>query len=160
MFGLLFFLILAQAAPSTVPSSASPSPSGLLTGWTAMPSEPTEYSHYVRHETDNSDSILIATRRVCDCQVEPLLTGVMRGLTTITKGAAVENRTSLSLCGQPAQRIVVTGLPSPANALRNLEVIAFRDHDALVTLAYTFRYASPMPDAERAQIALCPPTLG
>ena len=135
-------------------------PSGQLAGWTTVPpADPTEYSHYVRHETDNSDSVLIATRRICDCQVEPLLTGVMHALTTITKGGAVENRTSLSLCGQSAQRLLVTGLPSPTNALRNMEVIAFRDHDALITLDYTFRYASPMPDAERALSALCPPAL-
>jgi hypothetical protein len=155
MFGFFFVLILAQATPM---ASTPPSPSsGPLAGWTTVaPADPTEYSHYIRHEADDTDSMLSGVRRVCDCQVDSLLSQLTRAFTMLSKGSAVESRTSLRLCGQPAEKLVVTGLASATNSMRNMEVIAFRDRDALVTVSYTFRYASPMPDAERVLTTLCP----
>jgi hypothetical protein len=42
--------------------------------------------------------------------------------------------------------------------LKNTEILAFRDGDALVVLSYTFRTAQPVADAETTLATLCPPS--
>jgi hypothetical protein len=59
-------------------------------------------------------------------------------------------------CGQAATRLIATGVARDTNTARNMLVLFFRDGPTFYSLAYTFRYAAPMPDAETALAALCP----
>jgi glycerol-3-phosphate dehydrogenase len=157
MFALFFSLLLAQATPASRPSAA---PSDPLSGWiAAAPASEFEYRRYVRHEPDGTDSILTAARRVCDCRVDAMQNALARAFAVASNGTAVEKFTDVTACGQDGEKLVVSGLATPANRIRNAEIIAFRDGDAFVTLSYTFRYASPMLDAENALAILCPPKL-
>jgi hypothetical protein len=148
-------MILAHAAPD---ATATPK-TELLSGWTAAALLPLQYMRYVRREPDGTDSTLMATRRVCDCQPDTVITGVQDELSAISRHTALERRSTMTVCGRPAERLIVTGLAGRQNMPANSEVIAFRDLDALVILSYTFRYADPLADAERTLETLCPPQL-
>jgi hypothetical protein len=157
MVALIAFLVLAQATPTPSPAAGSGDP---LSGWTAAaPVSAFEYRRFVRHETDGSDSIISATRRVCDCQVQPMQNALAQTFSVASHGTAVVTFTDMTLCGQPAEKLVVSGLATPANAVRNAEIVAFRDRGAFFSLSYTFRSASPAPEAESALASLCPPQL-
>jgi hypothetical protein len=158
MVGLFLSLLLAQAAPAAA-ASAAPA-AALLDGWTAVkPILADEYQHYARRERDGTDSVIFATRRVCDCQVDYMVNQLNAAFMAVSHGAAKESITELTICGRPAKRLLATALATPDNTIRNTEITAFRDRDALVVIMYSFRYADPMPDAEAAQAALCPPVL-
>jgi hypothetical protein len=168
MFALLALLTSLHVTVAQTPAPqpvASPSgaPNPTLAGWTVGPIPPTmklAYAIYRRREFDRSESVLIASRQVCDCQPPALMADLQRAFTLASKGTAEETLTSTAICGQPALRLVITKMARPDNALKNDEVIAFRDGPALVTLHYIFRSDQPMPDAESAMTLLCPPVVG
>jgi hypothetical protein len=149
----LFLTVLAAQATAMPQPARLPPP-----GWTAAPfATPLEYARYVRLENDGSQSILIATRQVCDCQTLVLMATVTRAFSQISHDAAQLDRSTATVCGQPAEQLLATNFAAPANALRNSDIFAFRDGNALVTMTYTFRYAAPMADAAATLATLCPP---
>jgi hypothetical protein len=76
------------------------SPSWAPAGWTAVPfTTPTEYGHYMRHEADGSESALIASRQVCDCQPDHLADLMQHAFATLSKGTAVVRRSDATACG-------------------------------------------------------------
>jgi len=155
MLAMLLSVLIAQYVVSPVqPPAAAWAPPG----WTSATfATPLEYGHFVRHEADGTDSVLSTSRQVCDCQPVTMMTMLQRALTAISKGTAVEQRSSTTACGHPAEYLLVTNLANATNVLRNNETIAFRDGDALVVLNYTFRSDRPMPDAAATLATLCPP---
>ena len=147
---LVTAVVIAQAAP--MPSAA---PTPLPAAWRQVALENADqYAHYDRREQDGTDSILSATRRVCDCQPDTEAEMLVSTFGSI-RGAHVANTSTLA-CGEPAVRFVATGLASRGNTLRNVEVLLFRDGPALYMVMYSFRYSRPMLDAESAMLSLCP----
>jgi hypothetical protein len=150
MLALLLAVLFAQALPA---ATASPVPA-LDAAWKKVPLQKDEYAHYARSEQDGTQSDIIATRQVCDCQPAHLMDMLTSALGPV-KGAttAVD---SISICGGTQPRFIATGLASPGSGARNMEVIAFRKEPALYMLEFTFNGAKPPAGAETALAALCP----
>jgi hypothetical protein len=157
MITLILAVLVSQAIPSASPaptvSVAPPLATQLAPEWIVAPLKASDYAHFVRHEQDGTDSDISASQQFCDCQpddamkmLESIL-GPVRGVSTQTS--------SITACGQPADRMLVTGLAAPKNSQRNLEVVMFRSGGALYSLTYSFRYGAPMTDAESALLTLC-----
>ncbi|MGZ3498870.1 MAG: hypothetical protein ACXWNJ_07565 [Vulcanimicrobiaceae bacterium] len=149
MIALLMAALIAQ--------SASPSPPALGPEWKAVPfskDRPSDYASYTRHEQDGTDSTISASRQVCECQpAEAVQT--LQSIFKSMPGVSIHSD-KITACGQSVDRLIATGLANDTNTKRNLEVLMFRRGPALYTLTYSFRYASPMANAETALTALCP----
>ena len=147
MVALLLVVVLQAAA------TASP---GLPPEWTIAPAQDAEeYVRYNRHEQDGTDSAIFARRRVCNCQPAEAVQLVQDAFQKLA--GTTTKHDSIVACGHDAERVLVTGVANQQDERRrNIEVVWFRVGAALYTLTYTFRYASPMPDAEDALITLCP----
>ncbi len=146
-------IFLAAVLMQSIPAQSAPSAPALDVAWKKVPLVKDEYAHYVRTEADGTQSEIIGTRQVCDCQPRHLLAMLTSALAPV-KGAttAVD---SVAICGAPQPRFIATGLASPAGA-HNMEVIAFRKEPALYMLEFTFNSAKPPADAETTLAALCP----
>lgn len=157
MIGAFLAILLAQASPSPTPSMA-PSPAPTLSpAWVKAPLDKRnvdEYAHFVRHEQDGTDSELVAMRQVCDCQ--PAAAIVLFTMALSHEPKASIHQDQITICGQTADRLTASGVASAGNSLRNSEIVLFRREPALYLMMYTFRYATPMPDAAGALPALCP----
>jgi hypothetical protein len=154
MLALILAIFTAQATPSPTPPAAQPSATQPAPAWTVAPLErASEYAHLVRHELDGTVSDLSAEQQTCDCQPDHAI----RMLQSIFKPmSGVSTQTdAITACGQPADRILVTGLAAPKNSRRNIEVVMFRDSGKLYSLTYSFRYVAPMSDAESELLTLC-----
>lgn len=142
--------LLAQAM-------ATPAPGATLSpAWTkASPTDKNQTARYVRKESDGTQSSIAVSRQVCAC--DPI--AAADSLETIFQqfpGVGIQ-RSSLQACGQPASRIVVTGVAKPSSPqTNNIEVLAFRAEPAIYSLTYTFKSPAPLPDAEAALLTLCP----
>lgn len=124
--------------------------------WQAVPDlKSTEYARYSRLEQDGSNSVLIGTRQVCECQPATAVQMLATQLHNVP-GVSEEHDTK-AICGQDAQHLVATGIARPDDANRhNLEVFFFRRGTAMYGLEYFFDAPTPMTDAEAALAALCP----
>jgi hypothetical protein len=134
---------------------AQSSPAPPLAGWVAQSPQGSEYAHYVRQEGGGSESTIIASALVCDCQPGQEV-ALMESALQSYVGAVVHVNASDSACGEPAQSILVTGIANTAKKQLNLETIFFRKGNSLYILEYTFAYAAPLPAAETALRSLCP----
>lgn len=153
MTALLLAAIVSQAAaPSPLPSSAP----SLSAEWTKAPlTEKYQYARYVRKEADGTQSAILASRQVCDC--DPVNAAGMIQTAFRQLPGTVVTADSEKVCGQQAQRIVLTGHADPASPdANNLEIIEFRLEPALYSLTYTFKGPAPLPNAEAALLTLCP----
>ena len=150
---MLALFLAALLTQPVAPPSASPTPA-LDPAWKKAALQKDEYAHYVRTEADGTQSEMIGSRQVCDCQ--PLhAISIFKAVFGLQPGASVTTDT-VDICGSPQPRLTVTGIASPANSLKNGEFILFRREPAMYMFEYTFRYAKPMPDAESALATLCP----
>ena len=145
MLAVFLALTIAQAAASLAP----------LPGWNAAPLQASEYARYIRPEPDGTQSTLVANTQVCDCQPAKLVSMLQTAL-SVLPSAVFQIRAPETVCGQPANRIVVTGLAGTSPGAQNFEMIAFRNGSTLYTLEYSFMQAAPKPDAENALASLCP----
>ncbi len=150
MLALFLAVVLAQA----VQPPPAPAPPALGAAWKKLPLEKGELAHYVRTEADGTQTELIASRQVCDCQPANFVKMLTAAFATV-KGVDTTSDT-VSICGGSQQRVVATGLATAASGTHNIEVIAFRKEPALVTLEMLFKSAKAPADAESALAALCP----
>jgi hypothetical protein len=151
MIALIVAMLVAQATPAASPV-AQPS---LSPEWKSLAvTDALEYARYQRHEQDGSDSIIFASTKVCDCQADATMQ-MLQNVFASTPGAVIKRDTTTA-CGEPADRLLVTGLANPSTAHRNIETVMFRHGPAFYSFVYTFSYAAPMPDAEKAMMSLCP----
>ncbi len=152
MLAIFLAVALLQSTPVPTPS-ASPAPA-LGPAWKKVALAKDEYTHYIRTEADGTQSEIIGTRQVCDCQ-PPRLMAMFTSALAPAKGAttAVD---SVTICGAAQPRFIATGLANPATGAHNMEVIAFRKEPALYMLELTFNGSKPPADAETALAALCP----
>jgi hypothetical protein len=123
--------------------------------WIASKLHELEYARYSRFEIDGSKSTIVASRQVCDCQpavAMQMLVGVLSNFHGVSN-----QRDTIVVCGQTAERNIATGLSTSSNTAKNIETIMFRSDGAIYTLTYTFRSATPLPSGEAALTSLCPP---
>src|SRR5579872_902429 len=153
MLACVIALAVVQLAAPPAPSTAPVFVPHLGPAWVAAPLGKLQYAHYVRHEQDGANSEIFASRQVCDCQPDRAMQMLQAAIGAIP--GASSHRETLTACGQPAYRMLATGIATPANAARNFEVVMFRFDNALYVLQYTFRYPTPMVDAENALLSLC-----
>ena len=147
MIAVILSVLLAQV------STPSPTPApGVPPGWTAQPLDPNEVFSFSRAEKDGTTSYLKVFRQLCDCQPGSYIDEVQ---TAITNQGASTKRDSLTVCGEPALRLIGTGIASEVK--RNIETIAFRSGKAFVSMNYFFAENTPDPEAEAALRSLCPP---
>jgi hypothetical protein len=154
MLPLILAMITALPTPSPAPPAAQPSATQTAPVWITAPLEQvSKYAHVVRHEQDGTDSDLSAEQQVCDCRPDhamQMLQSIFKQLSGVSTQTA-----AITACGQPADRILVTGLAASNNSKRNIEVVMFRDGEKFYSLTYSFRYVAPMTDAESELLTLC-----
>lgn len=154
LLAVLLLMPFQASTPSAAPSVA-PSPAPTLSpAWKPIALDKDEYAHYTRRETDSTDSDIIASRQVCDCQ-PPVMLSMLTAAFKSRPGVSVTVDT-ISMCGATPRRLIATGLAGLSDTAHNVEVVVFRREPALYMFEYTFRSAAPMPDAEQALAALCP----
>ncbi len=142
---LLFFL--AQSA-SPSPAATVPSPD-----WTKVPAPDADtFAAYTRQAPSGTRDFLSASRRVCDCRVDDVV-GALSGTLKSVPGAVVDER-STTVCGEPARQLTATGIASGSQ--KNVELLAFRDTNALVVIQLAFSAPAPTAQDEASMRALCP----
>jgi len=152
MLAMFLAALVMQSTP--VPAPSLPPTPALDPAWKKVALAKDEYAHYIKTEADGTQSEIIGTRQVCDCQ-PPHLMAMLTSALAAAKGAttAVD---SVTICGAPQPRLIATGLANPASVAHNMEVIAFRKEPALYMLELTFNGSKPPAGAETALAALCP----
>jgi hypothetical protein len=70
-----------------------------------------------------------------------------------TPGAHVA-RSTTTACGQPAQRLIITGTANAQN--NNTEILLFREGNAMIILIYGFKLAVPLAEDETTLFKVCP----
>lgn len=130
-------------------------PSPLPSTWQSEPVQSLAYARYMRHEADGGESTLIAMKQVCTCTPAEEVALTEAALQKMPS-AVVQVNSSTTVCGEPAETMLITGVANAATGMLNLQISFFRRGDTLYSLEYTFSYPSPMQDAEEALQALCP----
>jgi hypothetical protein len=135
---------------------ASPEPL-LPVPWESQPGRVAgQYARYVRHEADGSDSVLSAMSQACNTCNAGVFAQMLKNGAEGRYPTATVVHNALSMCGRSADRVVALGIAAADPRQDNFEMFFFRNGATMYTLAYTFRTAAPMPDAESALTALCP----
>lgn len=140
-------------------SAAIASPTLLLPSpWESQPGKGVgQYARYVRQEQDGTNSELSAIRQACNtCQPGFMAQYLYNGYARIASITA--SHTIGQICGREAHHVLAVGVTAWDPRERNIEAFFFKDGATLYTLSYTFQTAAPMPDAEVALEALCPPS--
>ena len=139
---------LAQASPSAQPSVVP----AVSSAWTtAPPPDKHYYAHYVRKETDGSQSLILGRLDICDCQ--PASDADLIQTSALRKPGVNVARSQTTVCGQQAERLIITGqVPKD----RNAEILLFRDGDAMIILIYSFDLTTPLPEDEAMLFTVCP----
>lgn len=152
MIAPLLSMLLTQAAATPAPApSTTPA---LSEQWKKLPLGKDQYAHYMRVEPDGTQSEIIGTRQVCDCQPPHLMQMLSSSLASVRGVSTAID--SVSLCGGTQPRFVATGIANSGTGGRNMEVIALRKEPALYMLEYTFSAGKPAADVLSALAALCP----
>ncbi len=68
--------------------------------------------------------------------------------------SAVVKLDSVTVCGQPGQRMVITGFADATH--KNVEALTFRQGDAIYGLNYFFTSSAPNSEDEALLVTLCP----
>jgi len=138
---------------------ASPQPL-LPPPWESQPGRVAgQYASFVRNETDGTDSVLSAMGQACSVCNPGVLAQMTKNGVEGHYPSATATRNALSICGRTADRVIALGIAAADPRQDNFEIFFFRDGATMYTLAYTFRTPAPMPDAESALTALCPPSI-
>jgi hypothetical protein len=129
----------------------------VLPGWTQIPTTGSASEEYAfsRKEQDGTNSILDVSRKNCSCDPKIAATLLTERLQPVP-GASVK-RDERTMCGQPAEHLVVTGLAQAQSQRRNLEAFFFRIGPDMYVFDYSFTSAAPQADADTALNQLCPP---
>ena len=142
-------ILLAQAVPSTQPS-AGPT---IAAPWkSAPPPDKSYYAHYVRQEADGTESLILGKLDICNCQPTDDAAMIQNSAQQVPGAHVARSRTMI--CGQQAERLVITGMADSQR--NNSEILLFRQGDAMIILTYAFKLAAPLAEDEAGLLTLCP----